>query len=80
MGILELISALIKTFIIIFPGYILKKKGILTKQYTEGLSSIITYITYPCLVINAMQREFSMEMCIRDRCGRSDFYRNHWAD
>ena len=62
MGILELISALIKTFIIIFPGYVLKKKGILTKQYTEGLSSIITYITYPCLVINAMQREFSMEV------------------
>lgn len=62
MGTVEIITALTKTFIIILPGYILKKAGILTKEYTEGMSSLITYITYPCLVINAMQMEFSMRV------------------
>ncbi|MDO4485972.1 MAG: AEC family transporter [Bacillota bacterium] len=62
MGTVEIITALTKTFIIILPGYILKKNGILTKEYTEGMSSLITYITYPCLVISAMQMEFSMRV------------------
>lgn len=62
MGTVEIITALTKTFIIILPGYILKKMGILTKDYTQGMSSIITCITYPCLVISAMQMEFSMKV------------------
>ncbi len=62
MGITELITALVKTFIIILPGYILKRAGILTKEHTEGMSSLITHVTYPCLVINAMQMEFSMRV------------------
>lgn len=36
--------------------------GILTKEHTQGMSSVITHITYPCLVINAMQMEFSMKV------------------
>lgn len=62
MGTLEIITALTKTFIIILPGYILKRMGILTKEHTQGMSSVITHITYPCLVINAMQMEFSMKV------------------
>lgn len=62
MHISELITALVKTFIIIFPGYVLAKRGILQKNHTEGMSTLVTYITYPCLVINAMQMEFSMEV------------------
>lgn len=62
MGTLEIITALTKTFIIILPGYVLKKLGVLTKDYTQGMSSIITCITYPCLVISAMQMEFSMRV------------------
>lgn len=62
MGTVEIITALTKTFIIILPGYVLKKLGILTKEYTQGMSSIITCITYPCLVISAMQMEFSMRI------------------
>lgn len=62
MGSLDIITALTKTFIIILPGYILKKMGIITKSHTEGMSSLITCITYPCLVISAMQMEFSMHI------------------
>ena len=58
----DIIVALTKTFIIILPGYIITKLGILKKQHTEGMSSLITCVTYPCLVITAMQMEFSMRV------------------
>lgn len=62
MGIIDIITALTKIFIIMLPGYILKKLGILTNEYTEGMSSLITNITFPCLIIISMQMEFSMEI------------------
>jgi len=62
MGTTEIIIALTKTFIIILPGFFLKRKGILTKEYTDGFTSLLSNLTYPCLVISAMQMEFSMEI------------------
>jgi hypothetical protein len=59
---LDIIAALAKTFIIILPGYIITKLGILNEQHTAGMSSLITCVTYPCLVITAMQMEFSMRV------------------
>lgn len=62
MGTVDIIIALAKIFIIMLPGYIMKKMGILTKQHAEGMSSLITNITFPCLIIVSMQMEFSMEI------------------
>ena len=59
---LDIIAALAKTFIIILPGYIVTKLGIINEQHTAGMSSLITCVTYPCLVITAMQMEFSMRV------------------
>ena len=59
---IDIITALTKTFIIILPGYILAKMGIINERHTEGMSSLITCVTYPCLVITAMQMEFSMRV------------------
>ncbi len=59
MGTTDVIIALVKIFIMVLPGYILVKLGILKKQHTEGISNLITNVTYPCLVISAMQMEFS---------------------
>lgn len=59
---LDIIVALAKTFIIILPGYLVTKLGILNSQHTAGMSSLITCVTYPCLVISAMQMEFSMQV------------------
>lgn len=58
----DMITALAKTFIIILPGYIVTRLGILHKQHTAGMSALITCVTYPCLVITAMQMEFSMRV------------------
>lgn len=62
MGTLDIIIALAKIFIIMLPGYIMKKMGLLNKQHAEGMSSLITNITFPCLIIVSMQMEFSMEI------------------
>ncbi|MDD6190433.1 MAG: AEC family transporter [Firmicutes bacterium] len=63
MATLDIITALTKTFIIILPGFILAKLGIIKPQHTEGMSSLITSVAYPCLVISAMQSvEFSWEI------------------
>ena len=59
---IDIIIALAKTFIIILPGYIVTKLGILNSQHTAGMSALITCVTYPCLVIDAMQMEFSMQV------------------
>ncbi|MDO4869014.1 MAG: AEC family transporter [Bacillota bacterium] len=62
MAAVDVILALAKVFIMILPGYILVKLNLITKQHTEGVADIITYVTYPCLVITAMQMEFSWEI------------------
>ncbi len=62
MGSIDVIVALAKVFIMILPGYILTKMNLINKTHTEGVSSIITYVTYPCLVIMAMQMSFSWEI------------------
>lgn len=62
MGTVDIITALAKIFIIMLPGYILKKTGLMKKQHAEGMSSLITNVTFPCLIIVSMQMEFSMEI------------------
>lgn len=59
MGITEILTALLKIFILMLPGFILKKRKIITSVQTDGVASIITKTTYPCLVITAMQMEYS---------------------
>ena len=62
MGTTDIIIALAKIFIIMLPGFILKKAGIINKKHTEGIASLITDVTFPCLIIVSMQMEFSMEI------------------
>lgn len=62
MATTDVIMALAKVFIMILPGYILTKMNILNENHTGGISNLITYVTYPCLVITAMQIEFSWEI------------------
>ena len=62
MATMDIITALAKIFIIMLPGYILKKTGVLSKQHVEGMSSLITNVTFPCMIIVSMQMEFSMEI------------------
>ncbi|MDD4200040.1 MAG: AEC family transporter [Eubacteriales bacterium] len=60
MGAVDVILALAKVFIMILPGFILTRLDLLKPPHTEGISNIITNLTYPFMVINAMQMEFSL--------------------
>lgn len=62
MDIMEILTALLKIFILMAPGFLLKKRNIVNTVQTDGIASIITKVTYPCLVINAMQMEYSSQV------------------
>ncbi|MCQ2546652.1 MAG: AEC family transporter [Clostridia bacterium] len=62
MATTDVILTLAKVFIMILPGYVLSKMNILNENHTVGMSNLITYVTYPCMVICAMQLEFSWEI------------------
>ena len=57
----EIVSSLIMIFILIIPGVFFRKKNIISVDQSEGVSSIVVNLTWPCLVIDAMQMEFSIE-------------------
>lgn len=59
MGIVEILIALLKIFSLMIPGFLLKKMQTITPVQIDGFSSMITRVTYPCLVISAMQMEYS---------------------
>jgi len=62
MLIQEILSALFMIFILIIPGIFFRKRNMLTEVQSETISSLVTNLTWPCLVIDAMQMEFSMQI------------------
>ena len=62
MGIIEILTALVKIFFLLIPGFLLKKLRIVNLEQTNGIASVITKVTYPCLVISAMQMEYSVQI------------------
>jgi len=67
MGITESLTSLAMVFIMIIPGVILGKKNIIEEEQTLGLTGIVVNLTWPCLVISAMQIPYSLE--ILKNCG-----------
>ncbi len=67
MVIWPILSSLIMIFILIVPGFFFKKKNILTENQNEAINTLVVNLTWPCLVINAMQMEFSLQI-LKD-CG-----------
>lgn len=56
-----ILNSLIMIFILIVPGIFFRKREILTETQNDALSSIVVNLTWPCLVIDAMQVEFSFQ-------------------
>lgn len=59
MAVSDILISMAKIFILLIPGFVLRKIGKVSEEQTKGISSIITHITYPCLMISVMQREYS---------------------
>ena len=49
-----IINQILMLFLIIFVGYLLRKKGILNQELSEGLSNLLVEITMPALIISSM--------------------------
>ncbi len=67
MGTAESLTSLAMIFIMIIPGLFLGRKNIINEEQSLGLTAIVTNLTWPCLVIDAMQIPFSFE--ILKSCG-----------
>jgi predicted permease len=57
-------SSLVSLFICLAVGYICRKKHILSREITGGLSSLLIMVTLPCTIFISFQREFSSELLI----------------
>lgn len=56
--------SLLKIFLILLPGVYFGRKNIIDEKQCEGISSIVVNIAWPCLVITALQMEFSETLLI----------------
>ena len=59
MVISEILTSLVMIFLLIIPGIIFRKKYIISAAQSDGISSLAVNITWPCLVVDAMQMDFS---------------------
>lgn len=62
MLISSILVSLVKIFVLILPGLFCRKRNIITEEQNAGLSSVVVNLTWPCLVIDAMQLEFNMSV------------------
>lgn len=61
MLILPILSSLAMIFIMIIPGVFFRKRNLLTIKQNDAVNSIVVNLTWPCLVIDAMQIDFSIQ-------------------
>lgn len=59
MVISEILTSLVMIFLLIIPGIIFRKKDIISAAQSDGISSLAVNITWPCLVVDALQMDFS---------------------
>ena len=59
MVISEILTSLVMIFLLLIPGIIFRKKDIISAAQSDGISSLAVNITWPCLVVDAMQMDFS---------------------
>lgn len=67
MAIMEIINSLCMIFIMIIPGIIFRKKGLIDTNQSKSISTVVVNLTWPCLVIDAMQVKFSQEIFKRSQ-------------
>ena len=58
------ILSLLRIFLILLPGVYFGRKNIIDEKQCEGISSIVVNIAWPCLVITALQMDFSEMLLI----------------
>lgn len=49
-------------FVLIAVGFVCGKLGVLTEHASKKMTDIVLYVVTPCVMVNAFQREFSVEL------------------
>ncbi|MGM0472398.1 MAG: AEC family transporter [Bacillota bacterium] len=57
-----IINQILKLFIIIFIGYIIRKKGIINNEINKGLTDILMEVTLPALIISSMSIKVTQKL------------------
>lgn len=65
---IRVIEKIIVLFIAMIAGFIAKKGKLLNAESTKSLSSLLVYITNPCLIICSLQREYDNKLLITAAC------------
>ena len=65
---IRVIEKIIVLFIAMIAGFIAKKGKLLNGESTKSLSSLLVYITNPCLIICSLQREYDNKLLITAGC------------
>lgn len=68
MLVTSILISLIQIFILILPGLFFRKKDIISVEQNTGITTIVVNMTWPCLIIDAMQIPFEPQMMAD--CGR----------
>ena len=68
MLVTSILISLLQIFVLILPGVFFRKKNLITVEQNSGLSDIVVNLTWPCLLIDAMQIPFEPQMMMD--CGR----------
>lgn len=58
----SILSALVTIFGLVIPGIIFRRKNIITEEQSSAVNSLIVNLTWPCLVIDAMQMDYSRQI------------------
>lgn len=67
MLIAQTLKSLGMLFLLMIPGFIFKKKNVLDEKQNNALNAFVVNVTWPCMVVDAMQISFDDE--ILRNCG-----------
>lgn len=65
MAVAELLKSMAMLLIMICPGFIFKRKKIITQEHLSMLSNLLINLIVPCIIIHSFQMEYSQEMASR---------------
>lgn len=58
----HVVITLLSIFIMVIPGIILRKKGVVGDSSPTVVAGLITGLTFPCMIITSMQLEYSLRI------------------
>lgn len=62
----SLILSVFSVFLMMVPGFVLSKRGVLSDKFLKDLTRLIVQFIYPCLAFSSVLKNFSLEVLIQN--------------